>query len=91
MAEIARINSLDFVPHEVECEQQVLGALLLDTTGVATIEAAGGADLFHDPVHGEIYAKIRAADRDGMMVSTVTLSEWARQNERMSDLGGPAY
>lgn len=91
MAEIARLTPLDFVPHEVECEQQVLGALLLDGRGVATIEAAGGADLFHDPVHREVYAKIRAADRDGVLCSPITLGEWAAQHPGLIEIGGRSY
>lgn len=91
MAEISRLTPIDFIPHDVECEQQVLGALLLDGSGVATIEAAGGADLFHDPVHQEIYAKIRAADRDGVLCSPITLGEWASQHTGLSEIGGRSY
>ncbi|WP_164512239.1 replicative DNA helicase [Oceaniglobus ichthyenteri] len=82
---------MDYVPHDVECEQQVLGALLLATDGLPTIEADGGENLFHDAVHKAIYSKIRSMDRNGILASPSTLAEWARAYEPLSELGGAGY
>jgi len=91
MAEIAHMVPPDYVPHDVECEQQVLGALLLSPDRLSTVEADGGENLFHDQVHKVIYTKIRTMDRDGILANPSTLAEWARTFQPLGDLGGAGY
>jgi replicative DNA helicase len=85
----------DFAPHNVEAEQQLLGALLLsgEYAGGALSEAmhAGGVDLFHDPVHAEIFATIVAKDKAGQLVSPVTMADHFRNHDGMAGLGGVKY
>lgn len=92
--EIAHLN-IDAAPHNVEAEQQLLGAFLLDMSaaGRAFGEAvhAGGATLFFDPVHARIFDAIRAKERAGHLVSPVTLRDALRADEGLTQLGGPSY
>ena len=81
----------DQLPVNVEAEQQTLGALLLDNARIATVAARGGADLFGDPVHAEIFAKMARMERDSILASPVTLREWASAQEGMRELGGAKY
>lgn len=81
----------DPTPISVEAEQQVLGALLLNGEDVSRVEPFGGASIFYDPCHAEMYRIIAQRVRDGVLVSPVALSEWAKGHEGMKQLGGPGY
>lgn len=74
----------------IEAEQQVLGTLLLSNGRMAgKVEQAGGAGLFHDPVHGRIFNVIAEKARAGELVSPVTLKLVMATDEGLADLGGP--
>lgn len=94
MREVAQIHR-DFSPHNVEAEQQLLGAFLLspDTVGKSLSDAirAGGIDLFYDPVHARIFSAILAKDKLGHLVSPVTIRDAMASDEGLNDLGGPRY
>ena len=94
MAEVIRLNPAEDVPqstYSVEAEQQVLGALLLHNDLVGPVVEAGGASLFYDPVHRDLFEKIRGMERDGILASPVTLREWAAEHENAAELGGARY
>lgn len=81
----------DIGPIAIEAEQQLLGALLLRNGRLASVETAGGADLFHDQMHAAIYTKIREAERDGWHAGPVTLGPWADAHDGLRDIGGRGY
>lgn len=81
----------DAAPHSVEAEQQLLGALLLDPERIPLVASQGGARLFYDPVHRDLYEAIAQRDRDGLLISPVALKEWAEAHEGASQIGGPSY
>lgn len=92
MAEIVALNpSRPVLPQSIEAEQQVLGALLLDQTRAPIVGQGGGADLFFDPVHADLYRRIATMERDGLHVSPVTLRDWAAGHEGFAELGGVRY
>lgn len=74
-----------------EAEQMILGLILLNNAQVAQVAAKGGADLFGDPCHADIYRRISELERDGVLASPVTLKQWALEHEGIATLGGPAY
>lgn len=82
-------------PHNIEAEQQLLGAFLIghEHTGKVLAEAihAGGSDLFFDPVHARIFDLIRQKDKAGHLVSPVTLKSAMQEDPGLAQLGGPAY
>lgn len=76
----------------IEAEQQVLGTLLLSNGRLAgKVEQAGGAGLFHDPVHGRIFDVIAEKARAGELVSPITLKLAMATDDGLADLGGPPY
>ena len=89
-AQVARLHP-DHNPMNVEAEQMVLGALLLEPERIGLIIRAGGSDLFNDPVHGAVFDIIAKRDRDGMLVSPVTVGEDMRSHEGLRSIGGPGY
>ncbi len=86
---------IDTAPHNVEAEQQLLGAMLINPQGLSRLVSdavtSGGADLFYDPVHARIFTEIVAKDRSGNLVSPVTLRETFKADHGLAELGGPAY
>lgn len=90
MTEIAFIGAQD-VPYIAEAEQAVLGMCLLRPETIGAVVSAGGADLFHDPVHCDIFKQAADRERHGLSLSPVALSEWAKGNDAMTPLGGAGY
>lgn len=85
----------DTAPHNVEAEQQLLGAFLLSHEGSSKALSdaihAGGSGLFFDPVHARIFDLIQAKDKAGHLVSPITLRDAMRTDAGLAELGGPAY
>ncbi len=77
------------VPHSIEAEQQILGALLTDNGALDRIRLEVGD--FFDPVHGRIFEAASARIRAGRIASPVTLKAVMGQDEGLEELGGPAY
>lgn len=89
MSNVARMQ--DSEPSNIEAEQMVLGTLLLDSTRCGAVIENGGADLFHDPFHGEIFETIRAKEARGDLVSPVTVLEAMRSHPAWGEVGGTGY
>lgn len=77
------------LPHNLEAEQGLLGALLFDNRTLDRICALAPGDFF-DPVHGRIYAAIAAGVRSGRLMDAVTLRPSLADDAGLAELGGPA-
>lgn len=91
MNEIVRINGQRSEPHLVEAEQQVLGALLLSVAAIDLCRSAGGAALFFDEVHAELFNQIDYRAKSQQLVSPVSLKQWADSYDGLGELGGSGY
>lgn len=79
------------VPHNVEAEAALLGALMIDNRLAEDIQMKLRPDHFFEPVHARIYESIlKLVDRN-MIASPVTLRPMFEADEEMKALGGPAY
>lgn len=78
-------------PLNIEAEQAVIGQLLLHPDNIGMAVARGGADLFGDPFHAELFRAMAERDREGRLVSPVTMREFAQSMPGIQDVGGPAY
>ncbi len=79
------------LPHNVEAEAALLGALMIDNRLVEDIQLKLRPDHFHEPLHGRVYEQIlRLIDRN-MIASPVTLRPLFEADEEMKEVGGPAY
>lgn len=84
--------TIDSTHHfSAEAEQQVLGSLLLENEHLATVQGMGGAGLFFDPVHRDLYQRIAECYRHDMLASPVSLQVWAMGHEGLKQLGGMNY
>ena len=79
------------LPHNVEAEAALLGALMIDNRISEDIQLKLRADHFFEPLHGRIYDAIMLLlDRD-MVANPVTLKPMFEADDAMKSLGGPAY
>ncbi|MBU0708137.1 replicative DNA helicase [Patescibacteria group bacterium] len=78
-------------PHNIEAEQSVLGALLIDCDAVIKIaEKLKPAD-FYRGKHQEIYASILNLYERREPADLVTVSDELRDRKRLEKVGGDAY
>ena len=75
----------------VEAEQQLLGALLLAPELAGRVDRLGGADLFYDPVHAEIFTTLIEKNRAGVLADPVTVGLTMVDHEGLKMLGGGKY
>ncbi|WP_106639595.1 replicative DNA helicase [Allosphingosinicella vermicomposti] len=79
------------LPHNIEAEAALLGALMIDNRLCEDIQMKLRPDHFYEPLHARIYeAILKLVDRN-MIASPVTLRPMFEADEEMKELGGPAY
>lgn len=81
----------DPIPHSIEAEQQLLGAILTNNDLFDTIASIIKADHFYDPVHRVIYETASARIAQNALASPVTLKTFLADDPGLKELGGPAY
>ena len=81
----------DAVPHNIEAEQQLLGAILTNNDIYDRIAAIIKAEHFFDPVHQRIYEIAVARIQKNALASPVTLKGYLEEDVGLKELGGPAY
>ena len=79
------------LPHNVEAEAALLGALMIDNRLIEDIQLKLRADHFYEPLHGRIFEQIRRLIDKNMLATPVTLRPIFDADEEMKELGGPAY
>jgi len=75
-------------PHNLEAEQAVLGALMLDPQKGSTVFEILVAEDFYRDNHKSIYMAIRDIFEKGEPVDLVTVAENLRQTGRLESIGG---
>jgi replicative DNA helicase len=100
MNEIAAIRGADgagdgsdagTLPHNIEAEQQLLGAILTNNEVYDRVSRIVGAQHFYDPVHARIFEIAEARISKNALASPVTLKAFMEDDEGLNELGGPAY
>jgi replicative DNA helicase len=81
----------DPMPHSIEAEQQLLGAILTNNDVFDRIASIVGPDHFYDPVHARIFETAASRISRNALASPVTLKTFLEDDEGLRDLGGPAY
>ena len=100
MSEIATLRPMlpaspgpegEAVPHNIEAEQQLLGAILTNNEVYDKISAIVRAEHFFDPVHQRIFEIAVARIQKNALASPVTLKGYLEDDPGLKELGGPAY
>lgn len=84
------ITSIKAPPHNIELEQQILGAVLANNDryhGLGFLRASH----FYDPVHGKIWRNISSRIERDHVASPVTLKSDFADHEGLKELGGDKY
>ena len=79
-------------PQNIEAEQSLLGALLIDKDAVVRIaEVLSPIHFYRTEQHGKIYEAIINLFEKREPIDLVTVTERLKQNEALDLAGGPAY
>ncbi|MEL7087942.1 MAG: replicative DNA helicase, partial [Planctomycetota bacterium] len=84
-------GELEALPHNIEAEQQLLGAILTNNDIYDRVASLISPEHFFDPVHGRIYEVAAARISKNMQATPVTLKAFLEEEPGLQELGGPAY
>ncbi len=84
-------DGADTLPHNIEAEQQLLGAILTNNDNYDRVSSIIGPQHFYDPVHARIFEVAAARISKNALASPVTLKAFLEDDEGLKELGGPAY
>lgn len=79
------------LPHNIEAEQQLLGAILINNDIFDRISSLVRAEHFYEPVHARIFEVASARIVKNALASPVTLKAFLEDDPGLKELGGPAY
>ncbi len=79
------------LPHNVEAEQQLLGAILTNNDLYDRAASIINPEHFFDPVHARIFEVAASRIQKNALASPVTLKAFFEDDEGLAELGGPAY
>jgi replicative DNA helicase len=81
----------DAMPHSIEAEQQLLGAILTNNDVYDSVASIIKSEHFYEPVHARIYEVAAARIAKNNLASAVTLKSFLEDDEGLKELGGAAY
>ncbi len=87
----AQVEDAETMPHSIEAEQQLLGAILTNNDLYDRVASIIGPKHFYDPVHARIFETAAARIAKNNLASPVTLKAFFEEDEGLKELGGPAY
>lgn len=78
-------------PHNLEAEQELLGAIMVNNDALDRVQTFLEPEHFFEPLHGRIYAAISRLILDGHVATPITLKAMFEQDEALQEAGGPSY
>ncbi|MGI1661211.1 replicative DNA helicase [Palleronia sp. KMU-117] len=84
-------EGVEALPHNIEAEQQLLGAILTNNDIYDRIASVIDERHFFDPVHARIYEVAAARIAKNALASPVTLKAFLEDDPGLKELGGPSY
>lgn len=79
------------VPQNIEAEQALLGAILMNNAAYERVERFLEADHFHEPLHRKIFSRIVETLRAGRSVNPVTIKSYLPEHEMVGDITVAQY
>lgn len=81
-----------FLPHNIEAEKALLGAILIDNRQFDVVSGMGVDDLtFFRAAHSRIWEAMGALSESGAGIDLVTLKDELARSGELEQCGGPAY
>lgn len=87
----ANSDPTQVLPHSIEAEQALLGALLINNDVFDRVDSLVKKEHFFDPVHGRIFEVIARRIQKNSLASPVTVKAFLEEDPGLIELGGPAY
>jgi replicative DNA helicase len=78
-------------PHNIEAEQALLGAILVNNDACDRVSGFLAPEHFFEGVHARIYEAASTLIRAGKLASPVTLKTFFERDETLQEIGGTAY
>lgn len=91
MDKIAQKSLEKLPPYDVEAEQAILGAILLDDTALAAALTVFDPVDFYRASHAKIFAAMRDLIAHGGAIDLILLRDELERRGQLDDCGGPAY
>ena len=79
------------LPHNIEAEQALLGAILVNNEAAHRVLEFLEPEHFHEPVHGRIYEACQKLVERGQIATPVTLKSYFQNDDALADVGGAQY
>jgi replicative DNA helicase len=80
------------VPYDIDVEQALLGAILVDNRAIERVSPLLRADHFYDPLHQRLYEVVTASfERGGMIITPLTLHAAMKADPGLMEVGGLGY
>jgi replicative DNA helicase len=80
------------IPYDIDVEQALLGAILVDNRALEAVSGQLKAEHFYDPLHQRLYETlVRAIEINGSIVTPLTLHAALKNDPGLAEVGGHAY
>ena len=89
--EIIKVSNDSIEPQNIEAEQALLGALLVNNDVYDKVQNVLRPEHFYDPVHSRIYEAASYKITRNSLASPITLKSYLKDDLGLNELGGPAY
>lgn len=81
----------DSLPHSEDAERSLLGAVLIDNTGLDRAQLLLTAESFYSTRHQKIFTAFEQLTEVGSAIDVVTLKQELERQGQLQSCGGPAY
>ncbi len=90
MADIDNVNGLN-LPYSLDAEQAVLGAVLLDSSVLSTVQIYLKPEYFYLPQHRAIFTAMVTIDATGKPIDPLVILDYLKRENVYDDAGGKNY
>jgi replicative DNA helicase len=84
-------TSLAHIPHNIDAEQALLGAILFDNAAYERLSDQLTARHFYEPFHARLFAAMEIHIRKGQLAEPIVLAEQFKRDPAFEELGGLRY
>jgi replicative DNA helicase len=84
-------SSIAHIPHNIDAEQALLGAILFDNAAYERLSDQLTARHFYEPFHSRLFAAMEIHIRKGQLAEPIVLAEQFKRDPAFEELGGLRY
>lgn len=84
-------SSKFFIPHSIESEKAVLGAMMLSQDAIDDVFEILTSESFYAPAHRKIFDAVKGLQDKGRPVDLVTVMDELKSGNKLGEIGGATY